>query len=102
YVVLRRNANVSVRDLRALLSNRVADYMVPAAFIKVESLPLTPNGKIDRDALPEPADTNTLQEEYVAPRTVLEEKVAGIIATLLGLARVGVNENFFFLGGHSL
>ncbi len=102
YVVLRCNTSLSVRDLHALLSKRVPDYMVPAAFIRLESLPLTANGKIDRDALPEPADTNTLQDEYVAPRTALEEKVTGIIANLLGLPRVGVNENFFLLGGHSL
>jgi acyl carrier protein len=76
--------------------------MMPAAFIRLDSMPLTPNGKVDREALPEPGDANTLLDDYVAPRTALEDKLAGIIANLLGLGRVGISDNFFFLGGHSL
>src|SRR4029077_8451737 len=89
--------------LRSLLRKQLPDYMVPAAFISLQALPLTPNGKIDRDAWPAPDDTNLLpDEDYAAPRTVLEEKLSGIVSNLLGLERVGVNDNFFLIGGHSL
>jgi phosphopantetheine binding protein len=69
----------------------------------VTDLPLTPNGKLDRDALPPPAaDTTLSNENYVSPRTVLEEKLATLVANLLGATQVGVNDNFFLIGGHSL
>jgi amino acid adenylation domain-containing protein len=102
YLVSRNNTSPRVRELRALLCDRLPDYMMPAAFIRLDSMPLTPNGKVDREALPEPGDANTLLDDYVAPRTALEDKLAGIIANLLGLGRVGISDNFFFLGGHSL
>jgi len=77
--------------------------MVPAAFVQLESLPLTPSGKVDRTALPPVTSTNTLTDNtYVAPRTPVEERVAGILAQLLGLESVGAEDNFFMLGGHSL
>jgi len=79
------------------------DYMVPTAFVQLESLPLTPSGKVDRTALPRVTSTNTLTDNtYVAPRTPVEERVAGILAQLLGLESVGAEDNFFMLGGHSL
>ena len=77
--------------------------MVPTAFVQLESLPLTPSGKVDRTALPPVTSTNTLTDNtYVAPRTPVEERVAGILAQLLGLESVGAEDNFFMLGGHSL
>jgi amino acid adenylation domain-containing protein len=103
YVVSRGHAQTTSGSLRALVRKHLPDYMVPAIFVGVGSLPLTPNGKIDRDALPEPDATNTLPDEnYAAPRTTLEEKLASIVANLLGVQRVGVEDNFFLIGGHSL
>jgi acyl carrier protein len=87
--------------LRAHLQRSLPKYMVPSAFVALEALPLTPNGKLDRRALPAPE--RVLDEaSYVAPRRPLEAVLAEIWAEVLGCARVGVKENFFDLGGHSL
>ncbi|WP_331875502.1 amino acid adenylation domain-containing protein, partial [Longimicrobium sp.] len=87
--------------LRAHLRGSLPDYMLPSAFVFLDALPLTPNGKLDRKALPAP-DLASLEEWYVAPRTPVEEVLAGIWAEVLRLERVGAEENFFELGGHSL
>ncbi|HEV3049324.1 MAG TPA: amino acid adenylation domain-containing protein, partial [Longimicrobium sp.] len=92
---------VAVDALKAHLSDRLPGYMVPAAYVWMEAYPLTPNGKLDRKALPAPEYASSA-EEYVAPRTLVEEVLAGIWADVLHLERVGVHENFFDLGGHSL
>ena len=103
YIVSDRASSPNASELRTLVLNQLPDYMLPSTFIRVDELPMTANGKLDRDALPSADAGNTLQEdEFVAPRTPLEERVTVIIATLLGLDRVGVNENFFLIGGHSL
>jgi hypothetical protein len=79
------------------------DYMIPSAFVWLNSLPLTPNGKVDRRALPAPdRDRPELEQDYQAPRTPTEQMLAGIWADLLGLEGVGIHDNFFALGGHSL
>jgi amino acid adenylation domain-containing protein len=90
-------------ELRAYLADKVPDYMIPSALIMLGSLPLSPNGKVDRGELPAP-DRLSLdrQVNYVAPRTPLEEVLAGIWAEVLGLEQIGVEDNFFALGGHSL
>ncbi|HKV12634.1 MAG TPA: amino acid adenylation domain-containing protein, partial [Thermoanaerobaculia bacterium] len=92
---------VSVEELRRSLSERLPGYMVPAAFVVLEALPLTSNGKVDRRALPAPEQPGS-EEEYRAPRTPVEEILAGIWADLLGIERVGADADFFELGGHSL
>jgi acyl carrier protein len=77
--------------------------MIPAIFVKLDALPLNASGKLDRGMLPEPNTENTLRDStFVAPRTVVEERVASILASLLDLGQVSVNDNFFLLGGHSL
>ncbi|MCC8960594.1 AMP-binding protein, partial [Bradyrhizobium sp. Pear77] len=88
--------------LRAHLSARLPDYMVPAAFVPIAALPLTPNGKLDRKALPAPADEAYALAAYEAPRGAIETALAEIWAELLGVERVGRHDNFFELGGHSL
>ncbi|HSN85880.1 MAG TPA: amino acid adenylation domain-containing protein, partial [Thermoanaerobaculia bacterium] len=95
----------TVEDLRPPLRERLPDYMVPAVFVKLAALPLTPNGKVDRKALlsREAAPEQQRPEDgYLAPRTPVEEILAGIWAELLGLERVGTADHFFDLGGHSL
>ena len=89
--------------LRNFLGERLPDYMLPATFVPVERLPLNASGKVDRDALPAPdAATSLRDDESVAPRTPAEERVAEMVARLLGVDRVSVKDNFFMLGGHSL
>jgi acyl carrier protein len=89
--------------LRERLQASLPEYMVPLAFVRLERLPLTPNGKVDRKALPAPADSDRCgQEEYVAPRNDTEQALADIWCKVLGLARVGIHDDFFGLGGHSL
>jgi amino acid adenylation domain-containing protein len=92
---------VEADELRGHLRRSLPEYMVPAAFVALETLPLTPNGKLDRKALPAP-DLASAEDRYVAPRTPAEEVLAGIWAELLRLERVGVHDSFFELGGHSL
>ncbi|HEU4562901.1 MAG TPA: amino acid adenylation domain-containing protein, partial [Longimicrobium sp.] len=92
---------VEADELREHLRRSLPEYMVPAAFVFLETLPLTPNGKLDRKALPAP-ELASAEDRYVAPRTPVEEVLAGIWAEVLRLERVGVEESFFDLGGHSL
>jgi len=90
-------------ELRAYLAARLPAVMVPSAFVPLAALPLTPNGKLDRAALPDPASVRPRPgDDFLAPRTAVEEVLAGIWAEVLGVERVGVHDNFFELGGHSL
>src|ERR1051326_925515 len=103
YIILAPGSDTSQSELKSFLYNRLPDYMVPATFVRLDSLPLTPSGKVDRTALPAPVADNMLRDEdFVAPRTPIEERVAEILAPLLGVEKVSVEDNFFMLGGHSL
>jgi amino acid adenylation domain-containing protein len=103
YLVLNPAIMVSTLSLLDLLVTHVPDYMIPSAFVRLEELPVTPNGKVNRSALPIPDVTNLLQDELVtAPSTPTEEVMAEIIASLLEIEQVKLDENFFMLGGHSL
>ncbi|MET0400646.1 MAG: amino acid adenylation domain-containing protein, partial [Longimicrobiaceae bacterium] len=96
-----RRMRALVPALRAGLRERLPEYMVPGAFVVLESFPLTANGKVDRAALPD-ADGSGGARGYVPPRTPLEERLAAIWAEVLGVERVGADDGFFDLGGHSL
>ncbi|HST59909.1 MAG TPA: condensation domain-containing protein, partial [Longimicrobium sp.] len=88
--------------LRAHLSEQLPEYMVPAAFVRLETLPLTPNGKLDRRALPAPEGDAFAARAYEAPDGETEQALAGIWSELLGIERIGRRDDFFALGGHSL
>ncbi|MGG4186792.1 amino acid adenylation domain-containing protein, partial [Paenibacillus jamilae] len=100
YVVA--DGEVVASELRSALSQKLPGYMVPSYLVQLEQMPLTPNGKIDRKALPAPEGSLQSGADYVAPRTWVEVKLAQIWQDVLGLAQVGVKENFFEIGGHSL
>ncbi|MEH2311071.1 MAG: amino acid adenylation domain-containing protein [Nostoc sp.] len=102
YVVPQVEESPTVPELRQFLKAKLPEYMVPSAFVLLESLPLTPNGKVDRRALPKPDLDSTLREFYAAPRTPTEEMLIQIWAQVLKLEQVGIHDNFFELGGHSL
>ncbi|HEX7648317.1 MAG TPA: amino acid adenylation domain-containing protein, partial [Noviherbaspirillum sp.] len=87
--------------LRTALAQSLPDYMLPSCFVWLDRLPLTPNGKIDRKALPAP-DMNHGDSAYAAPRTPDEEALAAIWAEVLKIDRIGIHDNFFALGGHSM
>jgi len=91
-----------VNDLKEHLKKRLPEYMVPSAIVVLKDLPLTPNGKVDRKALPAPDAAALETEQFIAPRTQTERILAEIWCKLLNLQRVGVNDNYFKLGGHSL
>jgi amino acid adenylation domain-containing protein/non-ribosomal peptide synthase protein (TIGR01720 family) len=103
YVVTREGKQPTQVELREYSRERMLKHMIPAAFVLLDQLPLTPNGKINRRALPEPEATGSLNEEqYIAPRDFIEEALADLWQEILGVESVGVRNNFFDLGGHSL
>jgi acyl carrier protein len=101
--VVPAGESVSLFDeLRTYLKQKLPEHMLPSAFVDMPALPVNANGKLDQAALPEPEVGISREQEYVAPRTPIEELIAGIWAEVLGLPRVGVCSDFFELGGHSL
>jgi amino acid adenylation domain-containing protein len=101
YVV--SNASLRANELREFLRQRLTEYMVPAGFVVLETLPRTPNGKVDRRSLPDADSTHTdANETYVAPRSATERTIANIWQEVLKVEKIGINDNFFGLGGHSL
>ncbi|MBD2016421.1 amino acid adenylation domain-containing protein [Microcoleus sp. FACHB-53] len=104
YIVFNEQVNnPKSSELRQFLNEKLPQYMVPSAYVMLDSLPLTPNGKVNRRLLPE-VDTFNLDTEqnYVAPGTGIEEELARIWRQILGKQQVGIYDNFFELGGHSL
>lgn len=91
-----------IAEWRSKLAARLPDYMVPAAFVKLDELPLTANGKLDRKALPLPDDASFFRRTYAAPQGEVEIVMAELWQQLLGVERIGRHDNFFELGGHSL
>lgn len=103
YVIPNPKQTPNISELRQFCLNQLPEYMVPSVFVLLKSLPLTPNGKIDRRALPAPEQTRPeLEGVYVAPRTPVEKQLAEIWAQVLGIEKIGIHDNFFDLGGHSL
>jgi amino acid adenylation domain-containing protein len=103
YVVAREGETPTVEELRGFLKEKLPEYMVPSAFVLLDAFPLTPNGKVNRKALPDPRGSRpNLGAVFVAPQTEVERELAQVWREELGVERVGVNDNFFDLGGHSL
>ncbi|MBI2230444.1 MAG: non-ribosomal peptide synthetase [Deltaproteobacteria bacterium] len=103
YVVPSSLYAPTVTDMRRSLAKTLPDYMIPTAFIMLEAFPRTPTGKVDRRALPVPGNSRPeLNTTYVAPRTPVEKELTQIWAEVLSLDQVGIHDNFFDLGGHSL
>ena len=93
---------IDIEQLRVHLAATLPDYMVPAAYVRLESLPVTPSGKLDRKALPAPGPEAYSTDVFEAPESETEQKIAAIWQEALGVAKVGKNANFFDLGGDSV
>jgi amino acid adenylation domain-containing protein len=103
YLVPRGTAVPSASGLREFLAASLPHYMVPGAFVQISALPSNSNGKLDRSALPDPASDNRIEDaDYREPGTATEEQLVQILKRLLGVERVGADDNFFLLGFHSL
>lgn len=104
YVVpsLGKDSAPPPETLREFLKDTLPDYMIPAAFVPLDRLPSNANGKLDRSALPAPDLAGQFAHRYRAPRGGLETRLAELWAETLGIERVGIHDNFFDLGGHSL
>ena len=103
YVVSRNVQIPAVEELRSFLKQRVPDYMIPQAFVPLDTLPLTTHGKVDRKALPGlPFTRPDLRTGFVAARSELEKTITAVWQEVLEVERVGIRDNFFDLGGHSL
>jgi amino acid adenylation domain-containing protein len=102
YVVPRRATDTLIQELRELLRETLPEFMIPSSFVFLDALPLTRHGKIDRIALPAPDAAGRRQASYVTPRNEVEHVIAGIWQNVLQVERVGREDNFFDLGGHSL
>ena len=103
YIVPSREPAPTIRELRSFLKQKLPDYMVPSAYVFLDSLPLTLNGKVDRRALPDPGRTEQQEHnEYVAPRDETESVLCRLWGEILKVDRVGIDDDFFAIGGHSL
>jgi amino acid adenylation domain-containing protein len=103
YVVPAEGGAPATGELRRFLRESLPDYMVPAAFVILDRLPLTATGKLDRAALPPPESLRPgLETDFVAPQSEMERRIAAVWCSVLGVERLGVHDNFFDLGGHSL
>ncbi|BAY09129.1 non-ribosomal peptide synthetase [Calothrix sp. NIES-2098] len=101
--ITAKDAAPSISDLRRFLSSKLPQYMIPSAFVLLDTLPLTPNGKVDRRALPAPELSRQEPEAtFVAPRNQVENQLVEIWQQVLAVESIGVRDSFFELGGHSL
>ncbi|MEH2280997.1 MAG: amino acid adenylation domain-containing protein [Nostoc sp.] len=103
YIIPNQDSAIAITDIRGFLSTKLPQYMLPSAFVLLDTMPLTANGKVDRRALPAP-DLSRLEPEatFVAPRNEVERQLTEIWEQILGVQPIGVRDNFFELGGHSI
>lgn len=102
YLILKENNIPSIHELRNFLKEKLPVFMIPSAFVFLDSFPLTPNGKLDRKALPEPDYQQLSHNEFISPETDIEKQLANIWCDILSIRQIGINDNFFDLGGNSL
>ena len=102
YYRLNNGSELKVEDIRTFLERRLPDYMVPAYFVELEHFPVNVSGKVDRGALPDPRATAGSNETYAAPRNEIETLLANLWQQVLDCERVGINDNFFIMGGDSI
>jgi amino acid adenylation domain-containing protein len=103
YIVFDHQNRLDIKELRAFIQSKLPEYMVPSAFVVLNTLPLTPNGKVDRKMLPLPNQMQALSNNnFLAPRDAVERQLASIWKKALGLHSVGIRDKFFDIGGHSL
>lgn len=103
YVSAQPKQEFTITELRSFLKEKLPEYMIPSAFVLLETLPLTPNGKLDRRSLPAPETLRPeLEAAYVMPQTEIEQTIATIWQKSLNIEKIGIHDNFFELGGHSL
>ena len=103
YLVPQPKATININELRSFLKQKLPDYMLPSAFGILKNLPLTVNGKVDRQALPDIESLSSeLAVKYEPPKTEIEQAIAQLWQQLLQIEKVGINDNFFDIGGHSL
>ncbi|MBD2208300.1 non-ribosomal peptide synthetase [Nostoc linckia FACHB-104] len=103
YIVPHQNSSYTHHQLRSFLQQKLPNYIMPSAFLLLESMPLTANGKVDRHKLPAPSrERPQLEQAYIAPQTDLERQLAAILGDLLKIERVGIDDNFFDLGATSI
>jgi len=97
-----KNSEKNISELRSFLKEKLPDYMIPAFFVFIDAFPLTPNGKIDRKALPAPDLSLMREHKFVTPKTETEKIIAEIWKKILNVEKIGIQDNFFEMGGHSL
>lgn len=102
YIVPHQEYSPTPHELRHFLGEKLPDYMMPSAFVQLDSLPHLPNGKVDIKAVPAPEKIRSVSANFVGPRTRVEEAIAQIWSEILGVEQVGIHDRFFELGGHSL
>ncbi len=102
YYVTKTDSEAPIPEWRDYLRSQLPEYMVPQHFVKLEAMPLTPNGKVDRKALPAPHAAITPLAEHIAPRDPIETKLLSIFSQVLKTSDIGITDNFFEMGGHSL
>jgi amino acid adenylation domain-containing protein/non-ribosomal peptide synthase protein (TIGR01720 family) len=100
--IVPQHQQPTIDELRHFLKEKLPNYMIPAAFMLLKTLPITANGKVDYRALPTPDFSHHVEDKFIAPRTVIEEKLVGIWSEVLRIGKVGIHDNFFELGGDSI